>query len=121
MRDAGLSAQKLSEALEVLEIFGFANATCICCGYRILDRIEAEMFLHLVRIGPELDTLVKVFDPLVVELDARNQRYQRQGACADDQEQFAMIANHRVGETLHGALRPLRRRRYPGLEGQRTD
>ena len=107
MGDVGLLAQKLGERFEMREILRFTDAAWAGGRHGVLDRVKAEVFHRPVGLGAKLDALVEVLHPLVVEYQRRHEGDDGKRCRTDANQQFTVVADDKVGETIHGALRPL--------------
>ena len=84
--DHRLLTQEPGEVLEIRQVLGIAYATTGLCRQRVLDRVHAEVFERLVGLAAELDTVVEILGPLVVEIDGRNERGQDHRRAAHDDQ-----------------------------------
>ena len=72
-----LRLQEVRERFEMLQVLGIAYTAAFKSRHRELNRIEAEVINGLVGFRPELDTLIEVLGPLIVQVDARNEGNQQ--------------------------------------------
>ncbi len=107
VRDVRLRAQEFRETLEVCQELRLADAARSRGRHRVLDGIQAEELLRLVGVGTELDALVEILDPLVVEIDRWYECDQRERSEAHADEQLAVVVDHDVRKALHDALGPV--------------
>ena len=107
MADLGSGPQPDGKRLQVLQVFGIADATRFPGLHRELDRVKTCQVLDgEFGVAPERHPMVEILHPLVVQVDGRHHSGKRHGDDAEDGKHAPVAADNGVGDPLQDAFAP---------------